>query len=976
MVFDPVTWGAGYIASRAANRALGAISPDDIRKKIEGELNAWAGDVAEQVGALLPAVMSTLFDGSGGGPRRQELRKQLERHELPDARSWTAAALERWEEVHALGDDAQSFFRLDPEVALPFLEDLGRRLATIVAGELELLGPAVIRRLDTLDAAEARKYLREISPQFIEENRVADIRKVLGAAVGDWPLVSQDHDFRRQLESELLARIEQALHPGLLIILGDAGAGKTTLLRRLGLELLRRGRRVLELRAAARKSGDWVASVPQPDATGWPCILIDDIFRCDGIEDILAEGNAFTIIGTSRINEDQTAMLRFSSAFGAIREGSRWPVLTEPTTGELEQLHALEDFKHIPDSEWRRIVFVTRAGVTRPAPLLVLLLQLAAGKPYDEIVLNSVASLKAASPAWHAYGAICAFHQYGVAVPTEVLTAILRVDRQTILAEQEHGLLRGMVFRADAEPEAWVTAHELLAESAAELAYGALSGEYRDAAFALAQSTETWWRLLLDLVRALVRAKRHSVAHALTVKYSPTVQAMLDADATRRCDWARVLSGLTPGVEARAAVKECIRSAVPGSPTQLVALVEATKFAGATEREEFHTIEPYIDLYPSAFVVERYLTLVVRVGETDDRAKAIRRAIAWSYDPQAHPNVLTVVMAYLDREPAVAVEQRAAAAARLYQWVKEHPQALVVWRVLVRHYRNAGNDEITREVLGEAMKYFAEDKNFLTVYIAMFDQELTPEAVESLYEGLIARMSQDSSLTAEYVKWLDQHGFATKALAVADRTEAQNLPTNYGFRYRYGMLLLRAGRIDDAERQARIMIDSEPSQALGYGVLGTVMAKRAAAKQPEGDVQAVSPFFREAEAAYREAIRLDRLHGKAHYMNFSLLGALYLSFGNWPQAYRAYHDAADLDPDNTAPYIGMARAATAQKHWRDANAALRNAAEAKLSAISPEFQQQLSGMLEELTQAGDRIAPKLLREVKAKVAGAPVRATA
>src|ERR1051325_657756 len=219
-MIDPFS---SWLITQTANRAINALLAETSRKKIAGELRKWASENGE----LVPETMSTLFDGSGDGPCSQQRREQLAKHELPDAASWTAAAFERGEEIHASGEDVQSFFRLEPEEARPFLEDLGQRLATIVAGEPELFGPAVVSRLDSLGTAEARKYLREISAEFIEEKRQADIGEVLGAAIGDWPMVAQDRDFRRQLEPELLARLDEATQPGLLVILRHPGAGET-----------------------------------------------------------------------------------------------------------------------------------------------------------------------------------------------------------------------------------------------------------------------------------------------------------------------------------------------------------------------------------------------------------------------------------------------------------------------------------------------------------------------------------------------------------------------------------------------------------------------------------------------------------------------------------------------------------------------------------------------------------------------------
>src|ERR1051325_8179661 len=91
-MIDPFS---SWLITQTANRAINALLAETSRKKIAGELRKWASETGE----LVPETMSTLFDGSGDGPCRQQLREQLAKHELPDAASWTAAAFERWEEI-------------------------------------------------------------------------------------------------------------------------------------------------------------------------------------------------------------------------------------------------------------------------------------------------------------------------------------------------------------------------------------------------------------------------------------------------------------------------------------------------------------------------------------------------------------------------------------------------------------------------------------------------------------------------------------------------------------------------------------------------------------------------------------------------------------------------------------------------------------------------------------------------------------
>ena len=168
-----------------------------------------------------------------------------------------------------------------------------------------------------------------------------------------------------------MASLDQAESgPGLMVILGEPGSGKTTLMRRIGADLAAKNRLVLELRPSMRTSLDWYPLVADLRAkVGQPVILIDDIFRCPGIEELFADPALDCIVlGTTRTNEDRSNTIRAASSLRFLKitpdENSKasWTLLTSPSDHELALLRERKECREYSDREWEKLTTIRKDG--------------------------------------------------------------------------------------------------------------------------------------------------------------------------------------------------------------------------------------------------------------------------------------------------------------------------------------------------------------------------------------------------------------------------------------------------------------------------------------------------------------------------------------------------------------------------------------------------------------------------------------
>ena len=109
--------------------------------------------------------------------------------------------------------------------------------------------------------------------------------------------------------------------------------------------------------------------------------------------------------------------------------------------------------------------------------MLAVMLQLSAnGKPFDQIINDSMANLYARHPdTFRCFCILCAFHRLGMPTPSTVLDCLMNkslgfisILRSDVVEEKSRCGAHGLIFLGDffLYHECWQTAHELIAEAA------------------------------------------------------------------------------------------------------------------------------------------------------------------------------------------------------------------------------------------------------------------------------------------------------------------------------------------------------------------------------------------------------------------------------------------------------------------------------------------------------------------------------
>lgn len=160
--------------------------------------------------------------------------------------------------------------------------------------------------------------------------------------------------------------------------------------------------------------------------------------------------------------------------------------------------------------------------------------------------------------------------------------------------------------------------------------------------------------------------------------------------------------------------------------------------------------------------------------------------------------------------------------------------------------------------------------------------------------------------------------------------------------YFHALALYNAGRIDDAEREARRALRLNAGAAPAHTLLGIILASRGGAEREAlesltqavaldpasfdanlylGRVQYMMRNYTEAARSLRAAVRLNPRHAEAHF----LLGTVLEALGDAEAAMREYQEIVQREPQSIYGQLGLGALLVKQGKIEDAIAALRRA---------------------------------------------------
>lgn len=144
MPFDPVSWGLGWVLTRATSRIW--LSKPSLASGLRAEVALWAKalptDAWVYPDALFPSILSD--EEAVDRPLLLQLRQVLLANEIPRVEVWDSAFREQWRARRDLGVNAQPFFLLSEQAVIPHLHDLAKRVFNVCCEQDPLFRPTLV----------------------------------------------------------------------------------------------------------------------------------------------------------------------------------------------------------------------------------------------------------------------------------------------------------------------------------------------------------------------------------------------------------------------------------------------------------------------------------------------------------------------------------------------------------------------------------------------------------------------------------------------------------------------------------------------------------------------------------------------------------------------------------------------------------------------------------------------------------------
>jgi len=548
--------------------------------------------------------------------------------------------------------------------------------------------------------AEGREFLPSgselLDRKFFDAQGQRGESRILKLREATWSLIIQGNYIERDQQYEALAIAQQlAEFPGisLLLLRGEPGAGKTALMRWLVYELFRQGDLILQKRTQ-KEDLDWLEHLREfSEQIGEQhfYVITDDIFRNDSILEELEQNDfqfPFTLIGTTRLNEDQHNSL----------EGLGYEIevlnVNPPSQAEKERILAKVCEDPTVPPKLNTIAAAERQQLMTAPAMLVLMLQLSEGKTFDQTIADIIKNLPSTQqrPIYQVFGVICSFFQYGIAVPPEVVPLCLSQYPleaiQDVVDCSETAELAGLVNTISKKGyEGLATIHELIAKTTMEQNYKPRSNNnppyprrsleryLTKAIQALDLTQESQRRWAYDVLNRLGVSGESDLIRQVFINYSSQIQSLQDGSGfSEWFTWLKTYEALGL-IDEKNRCQRVILSTEPQSVHERghwLSLIE--NFGTNRQRQEAITqtvtwLQQHLD---DSLVRIKYLTLVEKQGTLEQKRMVISETANWL---QEHPEDYKVRINYLRLvEKQGTLEQKQTVISQTATWLQEHPE--------------------------------------------------------------------------------------------------------------------------------------------------------------------------------------------------------------------------------------------------------------------------------------------------------------
>jgi tetratricopeptide (TPR) repeat protein len=681
---------------------------------------------------------------------------------------------------------------------------------------------------------ETRQYVpsgfKVLDQKFFDNENKTPEAQILKLRVATWSLIIHGNYIERDGQDEALNIAKKiAEYPGisLMLIRGEPGAGKTAIMRWLVYQLFLQGHLILE--KTQSENPDWREQLEEfSEKIGKKhfYVIADDLFRQCELEEAQSHF-PFTLIGTTRFNEDKHENLD-----GLGYEIKTWDVKL-PNQEEKKRIIAKvcedETVKRTLDSKTKK----EREELMNDAPMLVLMLQLSEGKPFDLIIADVIKRLPSEEryPVYEVFGVICSFYQYGITAPPEVLPLCLpEYSKKAVQNVVEFAIdaeLKGLVnLVSKGGFEGLATIHELIAKTAMTERNRRNKGEnqpysstcleeyLRAAIQAIDATNKTHKRWACHGLKLLAVNDQASIVRQILKDYPDQIQS-LQQGSTVFLLWLFAKMYEAVGLLAeRDRCLEHIMSTTPQTLWEWVHWLSVIERLGNKEQKQVAIAQTTTWLQHNQedhHVRYQYLALIAICGTAQHKQEAIADTATWL---QLHPDNSSVRTKYLGLiERYGTAQDKQQAIANTATWLQLHPDD---WDVRTKYLglieRNGTAQDKQEAIANTAtwLQLHPDDWDVRTKYLGLIEKCGTAQDKQEVIAQTATWLKlhpNDTTVRTKYLGLIERYGTAQdKQEAIAQTTTWLQLhPEAYDVRTKYLALIGQCGK---PEQQQEAIADT------------------------------------------------------------------------------------------------------------------------------------------------------------------------
>jgi tetratricopeptide (TPR) repeat protein len=349
-----------------------------------------------------------------------------------------------------------------------------------------------------------------------------------------------------------------------------------------------------------------------------------------------------------------------------------------------------------------------------------------------------------------------------------------------------------------------------------------------------------------------------------------------------------------------------------------------------------------------------YLGLVERQGTGEQVKRAIQETDEWLTKHPEDFHVRSAFITFVESTDSDKLKEAILHGTRV--WLLSHTAAKEVWRTLIATLIRLGRQQEAVETAVEAISYHPADPNLTTHYLHSVHEFADEQTVRKLYESLIIRYLGDPCIRIEFASWLRDHNYNDEAETYykeliglpQSKTTGWLRTSTY---YRYGELLLKLERYDEAEKQFRQILATHEDHQMAHEGLAKALHGLGKFAEQEGRTAEASRYFAEAEKEFRWAIYWGGVQEQPQAIFYTSLGWFYIDRQRFTDALEAFYSAIDENPEYFGNYWGLGQARMSLGQIQEAEEALRIALDKAPKDLQPPASIEIPELLRQCKDA-------------------------